>query len=270
MLPDIPMTPAPVLTARPAVLPPALARIRALLRHNTMLLVREPGPMASRIVLPLAFLLLLHPLYEQAQPGSQGIIQAVVAAVVTFSLLAMSISGSAFLTERIWHTWERLRACPAAPAELLIGKVLPVLSVLVVQQAAVIAFGALALHLPVRSVPLLAVAVLAWTLTLAALGAALGLLARSLSGLSACYDIGGMILSSLGGALVPLAVLPGWIRHVAPASPGYWAVSALESALRGDAARTLLAAAVLLAFAGGAGLVAVLRASQHWGRSASL
>ncbi|HEY2506727.1 MAG TPA: ABC transporter permease [Streptosporangiaceae bacterium] len=249
---------------------PTAARTAALVRHNVMLMLREPGPMASRLILPLAFLLLLHPLYEQAQPGSRGIVQAVVATIVTFSLLAMSIAGGSFLTERIWHTWQRLRSSAATPAELLIGKLTPVLAVLGLQQVAVIAFAAALLGLPVAGLPLLAVAVAAWTLALAGMGAALGLLARSFSSLSASYDIGGMILSSLGGALVPLTALPEWVRQVAPISPGYWAVSALESALRGAAGRTFLASAVLLAFAAGAGLAAAIRASRTWGRSASL
>lgn len=246
----------------------AISRTGALIRHNVMLIAREPGPLASRMILPLVFLILLHPLYEQAQHGQRGVAQAVIATLVTFSLLAMSIAGSTFLSERIWHTWERLRASTAHPVELMIGKTVPVIGALMLQQAAVIAFGALALGLTVGGLPLAAVVVLAWTLTLVAMGSALGLLARSLSALSACYDIGAMILSSLGGALVPLAAMPGWIRHVAPASPGYWAVSALQSALRDDAPRALAASAILLAFAVGAGLLAVLRASRSWGRSA--
>ena len=65
------------------------------------------------------------------------------------------------------------------------------------------------------------------------------------------YDIGGMLLSSLGGALVPLSAMPHWMRHVAPASPGYWAVSALHAALDGDGAGTVRASAVLIGFAAG-------------------
>src|SRR5258708_21459330 len=79
-----------------------------------------------------------------------------------------------------------------------------------------------------------------------------------------------MILSSLGGALVPLTVMPLWIRHVAPASPGYWAVTALEAALRDNAGRTFAASGGLLGFALAACLVAALRASRGWGRSAPL
>lgn len=144
------------------------------------------------------------------------------------------------------------------------------MAALLVQQAVTVGFGAGVLGLATSGVPLLAVALLAWTLALLGMGAALGVLARSLSQMSAAYDIGGMILSSLGGALVPLSAMPPWVRHVAPASPGYWAVAALRAALRGDAAATFSAAAVLCGFALAPGLVAGLRASRGRVRSAAL
>jgi len=221
--------------------PDAAIRTSALIRHNTILLLRDPGALASRLILPLAFLVLLHPLYEAAQGQRGGVIQAVIATLVTFSLLALSIVGGSIITDRIWHTWERVRVTAARPLEVITGKAVPVLA-----------------------------ALLAWTLALLSLGAMLGVLARSVSELSAAYDIGAMILSSLGEALVPLAALPSWVRHVAPASPGYWAVSSLEAALRGDAARTLATSGVLLGFAVGAGLITMIRASRGWGRSARM
>jgi ABC-2 type transport system permease protein len=92
----------------------------------------------------------------------------------------------------------------------------------------------------------------------------------SLSELSAAYDIGAMILSSLGGALVPLAALPQWVADIAPASPGYWAVAALRAALDGEARRTLLACAVLAAFAGLAGLATIAATRRGGGRSGRL
>ena len=245
-------------------------RVGALVRHNTTLMAREPGPLATRMILPLGFLLLLHPLYEQAQRGDQGVVQAVVAALVTFSLMAMSIAGSGILTERIWHTWERVRTTGTRPAEQLVGKAVPVVGALLLQEAIVLVFGVAALGLTVAGLPLLVLVVLAWAVAITSMGAALGLTARSLGALSACYDIGGMILSSLGGALVPLAVMPLWIRHIAPVSPGYWAVSALEAAMRGEAARALGSSAVLLGFATAACVVAVLRIRSTWGRSSTL
>jgi ABC-2 type transport system permease protein len=250
-------------------------RTGALIRHAAILLLREPGPLIGRLVLPLAFLILLHPLYEAAQGQRGGATQAVIATLVTFSLLALSLVGGSILTDRIWHTWERVRATAVRPLELIAGKAVPVLAALLLQQVLVIGFGVTVLGLTLAAprplgVALLGAALLAWTLTLLALGAMLGVLARSLSELSAAYDIGAMILSSLGGALVPLAALPQWVRHVAPASPGYWAVAALQGALRGDTGRTLAACAALIGFALAAGLVTVIRASRGWGRSARL
>ncbi|HEY7145937.1 MAG TPA: ABC transporter permease [Streptosporangiaceae bacterium] len=247
--------------------PDAVLRTGALIRLNTILLLREPGPLASRLVLPVAFLTLLHPLYQAAQGDGPGGAQAVIATLVTFSLLALSIAGGSILTERVWHTWERVRATAAGPAGLLTGKAAPVLVTLLAQQAIVIGYGAGVLGVAVASLPLVALAVLAWTLTLLAMGTALGVLARSFGELSAAYDVGGMILSSLGGALVPLAAMPHWVGLVAPGSPGYWAVSALSAALRGDAAGTGRACLLLLPFAAGFALLAVARLRRGWTRS---
>jgi ABC-2 type transport system permease protein len=255
--------------------PEAAGRTGALIRHNTILLLREPGPLIGRLVLPLAFLILLHPLYEAAQGQRGGVTQAVIATLVTFSLLALSLVGGSILTDRIWHTWERVRATAVSPVELITGKAVPVLVALLLQQVLVIAFGVAVLGLTVAAprplgLALLGAALLAWTLALLALGAMLGVLARSLSELSAAYDIGAMVLSSLGGALVPLAAMPHWVRPLAPASPGYWAVAALQGALRGDTGRTLASCAALIGFALAAALVTLFRASRGWGRSARL
>ena len=245
-------------------------RTRALVRHNTLLLLREPGPVVGRMVLPLVFVTLLRPLYQAAQGRTAGTEQAVLGTLVTFSLLALSIVGGAILTERVQHTWERLRTSTAHPLEILAGKGLPVLGAMLAQQALVIGFGAAVLGLPLDHLRLLVPALLCWTLALLGIGAALGTLARSQSQLSAAYDIGGMLLSSLGGALVPLASLPHWVRAVAPLSPGYWAVSSLHAALAGDAGRCLTGGAVLLGMAAAAGLAAALGLRRAGGRSARI
>jgi ABC-2 type transport system permease protein len=245
----------------------SLYRTGAVVRHNTILLLREPGPLVSRLVLPLLFLTLLHPLYQAAQGPGSGISQSVIATLVTFSLLGLSIVGGSILVERMWHTWERARATAVRPAELLAGKAVPVMAAVLTQQVLIIGFGAAVFGLPLAYPPLLALAVLAWTVALLGMGAAIGVLARSFSEMSVIYDVGGMILSSLGGALVPLSAMPGWVRHVAPASPGYWAVSALKDALAGHAPGTLRACAVLIGFAVAFGLLAAVRAGRGAARS---
>jgi ABC-2 type transport system permease protein len=262
---------APALAAPLAFRPRAAAtRLAALTRHNAMLLLREPGPLLSRMIMPLVLITMLRPLYLQAlaRYGMQaGTAQVVTGMLVMFSLLALSIVGTTILAERSWHTWNRLRATPASAAELFAGKAIPAFGVMLAQQGVVLTFGVLAFGLKIASPGLLAVAVASWGLALLGIGAALGAAVRSQSELAVCYDIGGLVLTALAGGLVPLAALPGWARAAAPASPGYWALSALRSAMAGNPAGTLRACGVLLAAAAVAGTVACWRISRGWARS---
>jgi ABC-2 type transport system permease protein len=217
--------------------------------------------------LPLAFLRLLRPLYRAALGGTAGTRQAVVGTLVTFSLLALSIAGSAILAERLGRTWDRLRGTPLHPVELLVGKAVPVLVALLAQQLLIIGFGAGVFGLSVPHPFLLLGVLLSWSGTLLGLGALTGVLVRSMGELSAAYDIGGMLLSSAGGALVPLSVLPGWVADVAPASPGYWAARGLHAALDGDSRTAAAACGTLLAMALVCGALASVRMR---GRSSKL
>ena len=70
--------------------------------------------------------------------------------------------------------------------------------------------------------------------------------------------------------MILLSVLPGWARAAAPASPGYWAMSALRAALQGQAGPTLRAAAVLLAVAALTAALGTWRITRGWSRSRSL
>jgi ABC-2 type transport system permease protein len=248
------------------VWPDGWLRTGILIRHNTAVLLHEPGPLIGRLVMPLMLLLALRPLYEAAQ-GPDGTGQAVVGALVTFSLLAMSIVGAAILSERDWRTWDRLRATPVRPLELMAGKALPVFAVLIAQQAVVLGFGVGVLGMPVAAPWLLVTACAAWGLALLGLGTAAGVLARSYGQLSAVFDIGAFVLTTLGGALVPLDTLPGWARAVGPVSPGYWAAGALRHAAAGDTSSTLTGAAVLLGVAAASGALAAWRIGRGWGRA---
>ncbi|MFJ6084874.1 ABC transporter permease [Streptomyces sp. NPDC092369] len=235
------------------------ARVSVLIRHNALLMLREPGPLLSRMILPLVFITLLRPLYLAAQGRTAGTEQAVVGTLVTFSLLALSISGSAILTERLAHTWDRLRGTPLHPAELLAGKAVPVFAALFAQQLLIVGFGVGVFGLAVPHPFLLLSVLLCWSCTLLGLGALLGVVVRSMGELSAAYDVGGMLLSSVGGALVPLSVLPAWVSDVAPASPGYWATRGLHAALTGGTHSVAAACGTLLGTALICGALASVR-----------
>ena len=250
---------------------PAGHPLAVLIRHNLLLMRREPGPLLSRMFLPIAFLTLLRPLYLAAwRGGDAGNQQAVIATLVTFSLLALSISGSAILTERLGRTWDRLRATALPPLSILAGKAIPAYLVLLAQQLFIIGFATVCFGLRVAHPALLLLVLCTWSCTLLCLGALLGVLMRSVGALSASYDIGGMLLSSLGGALVPLAVLPHWVRSVAPVSPGYWVARSMRDAFADDVRGVLLGCLILAGIALAGGSIAATRLRGGGGRLVAL
>lgn len=238
-----------------------------LVRHNLALMRREPGPVISRLLQPLVMIALMRPLYVAALSRHAGTVQVVTGVQVMFSMLALSVVGTAILTERTWRTWDRIRATGTRPAGMLAGKAVPAFAMLAVQQVVVLGFGVVVFGMHVANAGLTAAAITCWVLALLGIGGTLGAWLRSQSELNVAYDIGGVLLSALGGALVPLASLPGWARAIAPGSPGYWAMAALRSADGGQAAGTLRACGVLLAVAAIFGAIAIWRISRGWPRS---
>jgi ABC-2 type transport system permease protein len=176
-----------------------------------------------------------------------------------FSLLCLSVVANSLLNERIWHTLDRLRATPLRAGGLLAGKSATPLAILLIQQLLVLVVAAAAFGVRPRNVPLLAGMGLTWAITILCLGAALAAVTSTPSAVSAATDLTSLGCTALSGALVPLADLPGWVRHLAPASPAYWAVRGFDAAITGAAGPAGLSCAVLLAMALLAATVAARR-----------
>jgi ABC-2 type transport system permease protein len=242
-----------------------MTRFLVLLRHNVLLRLRDPAHLVSYAVMPMLLMLAFRPLF--ATSLADGPTQATLGMLVMFSVLSLSIVGTSVLSERTWHTWDRLRVTPVTAAELLAGKALPVFGVLVVQQAVLLVFGRYAVGMPApASVWLLGFAVVVWSVALLAIGMAVATLVRSHGELSAVCDVGALAVSGLGGALVPVALLPGWLHAAAPVSPGYWAMTLLRGSVTGDVPATLRAAGVLGCVALVAGGLATVRLSKGLSR----
>lgn len=244
----------------------SLRRTGILVRHNAVLRLRDPAQLISYIAIPMVIMVVFKPLYVKAL--DTGTLQAVTGPLVMFSVFALSIVGNSIFIEREWRTWDRLRATRAARVELLLGKTVPVLVVLLLQQSVLLLFGCLVVGLSLpSSFGWLLLAITIWGLTLLAAGAAVATVVRSRGDLGMVSDLGAILVSSLGGALVPVSLMPGWVRHIAPVSPGYWAMSMLRASIAGDPGGMVRPALVCLAIAVVAGAFAVHRLSRGWGRS---
>ncbi len=140
-----------------------------------------------------------------------------------FSMLGVSIVANALLSERIWHTLDRLRATPLRATGLVLGKCATPLAILLLQQVVVLGVGIAAFGLRPRHLPLLAVVGLCWAVTVLSLGAALAAVTTTPSAVSAITDITSLISTALSGALLPSPTCPAGparSRRFLPATGG--------------------------------------------------
>jgi len=199
-------------------------RLGAEVRHQAVLLSRDPGPMVAYVFMALLLITVTRPMYRvlgHLVPSlpTIGIDQASAGMAVMFSLFALKVVGAHMLNERTWNTWDRLRATPAGFGEIIFGKALPLYGAIVVQQAVLFGFSAAVFDLrpKIGWWPLILCG-FAWSACVLLLGAASSTLARSPAQLGAGGDIFAILTTIPGGALVPVVLLPGWLRHLAPAS----------------------------------------------------
>jgi len=243
-------------------------RLAAEVRHQAVLLARDPGPLIGYTVMPLLLITVLRPMYGTlahlaSNADSSGTDQAAAGMAVMFSLFALKVVGASMLNERTWNTWDRLRASPAGSGEILLGKAIPMYGAILAQQTILFGFAAIVFGLrPESGWWTLAACIAAWSACVLLLGTAASTLARSPAQLSAAGDVLAIVTTILAGALVPGALLPQWLQHLAPISPGYWAIHAYKAALLdhgGSLARPL---AILAAF-GAIGVVQGIIIDRH-------
>jgi ABC-2 type transport system permease protein len=230
-------------------------RSRRIAGQELLLLARDPVPLVLLVVVPVVFIAVLKPagflaLIVEGYVGTNGAEQAVPGAAVTFSLFATGLVGLSFFREHGWGTWARLRAA-ASPAEILAGKLLPLAGFVLAQLGLLFGLGMAGFGLHVRG-PVLAIAL--FCLPVAGCVIALGLLlvglARTLPQLNALANLTATLLAGVGGAVMPVRLLPGWARAVAPASPAYWSMRGFKAVILdgGGFGALLTPSAVLLAF----------------------
>ena len=221
--------------------------VAVITRQTTILVARDPATLIAYAVMSAVLLLVLRPVYQRLGTHSGSVvIQETSGIAVMFTLLALDLAGQTLLSERTWSTWDRLRASPVGPLAIMVGKALPLIVVFFIQQAVLFGFAAGVFGFDLgRGGWELPVMALAWALCVTACGLALGVWVGTQGQLAATADIVAVLVTCLSGCLVPLAILPGWVRSVAPFTPGYWAQRGYMAAASGDTGTYLKAVGAL-------------------------
>jgi ABC-2 type transport system permease protein len=207
------------------------------MRHEAILIARDPLPVMILLVFPLILMAFLKPTFRLAlvasgYPHANGAEQVVPGQAAANGFYIVGMTSFAFFAEYGWGTWDRLRASQATSVEIIVGKALPRLSLSVAQFVAVFAIATPMLDLRVRgSEPSLLPLIIAFGTCLVLLGVMITALCRTLQQASALAFGGLVLFGAVGGALVPFSALPRWAQAIAPATPTYWVMRGFRSVI---------------------------------------
>lgn len=245
----------------------SLRRSWALIRHELRVIFDDPGTLVFLLLMPFVMMFVMKPLFQlslQAEgftdtSGAEQAVPGIAAMFVTFSA---SFAGFTFFREHGWNTWERLRASRASTADIMVGKLTPTLLVAVFQMFLLFVLGAIFLDLTVAgSLGALAALIIVFSIAMLAFGMAITALSRTSQQLNTFVNVGGILFAAIGGALVPLAVLPGWVQSIAVVIPTYWAMNGFRDVILDGAgvSDVVTPVVVLVLFAVGFTAIAALK-----------
>lgn len=209
----------------------------AVLRHEFRVMLTDPSTAIFVVLVPLLLVALTKDLFanqltEDGFTSANGSEFAVPGMAVAFASFSVGYAGFTFFRDHGWGTWDRLRATPASSVDLLIGKILPTVTLTVVQLALLFLLGRPLFGLHVSgSILALTLLVVVLALCLSAFGMLVTALSRTMNQLNAIGSVGGMSMAMLGGAWVPITAMPGWAQAIAPIIPTYWAMEGFRSVI---------------------------------------
>ena len=243
-----------------------LRRSLSLARNTIRLYLSDPAPLMVFVFMPLGLMLFMAPasralLVAQGYVNAGGAEQAVPGMTVMFAFFVISVIGIQFYREQGWGTWDRLRIA-SGTMEILVGKIVPGLLLLLLQLVVVFAAGALLFHLHVAgSVAALVLIAMGFAICIMAMTMMMIAWCRTLDQLNVLSNVFALVLPGLGGSFAPVSELPRWAQAAAKASPAYWAMQGMRGIiLDGEGMRMALSTCLALAcFAGLFTLLTVVR-----------
>jgi ABC-2 type transport system permease protein len=212
------------------------SRSAALARHQLRYLANSALLTAAYVVVPFVLIGYFRNAYSVYLQG-QGYASAtgselVVPGVATlYTYLVLAHDGVFVFSEHLWNTWDRVRAI-ATPTEVVVAKVATTWVHILIQTMAIFAGSMIIFDFPTDHRILSLIPVVVATVCV---GAAWGCLGYVLSPTNATFDAwcygGGVMLAAIGGAISPLGLLPKLVQNIAPVSPVYWTMKAVQAVL---------------------------------------
>lgn len=212
----------------------------AVARLQLRILARDPWFLVIMFGMPLAIMPLMRKtmglsLQASGFAGADGAEQAVPGQMVLFGFFVAGSTAFALFREHGWKTWDRLRASPASPRQLLAGFGLPWIVLHVLFQLSLLAAGAVFFGLRLQGSPAaLALTIVSFAFCVVSIVLLAAASFRTVNQVQGLVNLGAMVFGGIGGALVPVEQLPGWAEAIAPITPQYWAMEGHRAVFLAD------------------------------------
>ncbi|MFA8341470.1 MAG: ABC transporter permease [Rhodothermaceae bacterium] len=155
-----------------------------------------------------------------------GLIQAVAGTSIMMLLFSVAGLGSGMLEEKENGTLKRLLFSPVNPNSILFGKMLSSYLIAVLQLTAMFIFAWLAFDLDLFiNLPALILMITTTAFAVSSLGIFLAAISKTRAQANNMSTIIILTMSAIGGSMVPLFLLPSFMKKIAVISVNYWGVN---------------------------------------------
>ena len=161
--------------------------------------------------------------------GPESFVQISFPQSILWGLIGCMATFAASLAhEKARGTYQRLQVSPISQVQILLGKGIAcfVSGLLVV--SLLVALGTLVFHMHISSFPLLALAAVCLVSCFVGVMMFTSTLGRTERAVASTGWSISMIMAMFGGAMVPLVMMPPWMRNVGSFSPVKWGILAME------------------------------------------
>ena len=178
----------------------------AVTRLQFRIIGRDPWFLVIMFGMPLAIMPLMREtmgLSHQASgfTGADGAELAVPGLLVLFGFYVAGRTEFSLFREHGWKTWDRLRASPATPRQLLAGFAIPWMVIHVLFQVALLSAGALFFGLRLEGSPIaLLLVVAAFSFCVISLVLMLAATFRTVNKVHGLDKLGAIVLGGIGGS----------------------------------------------------------------------
>ena len=146
--------------------------------------------------------------------------------------LGIFVAGGIYAEKRQFNTWRRNMAAPVHRSLIIASRVLAYVVIGTAQVLTLFFLGWLIFGLSLGNHPYALLPVfLAMALVTTAFGIFMTALIKDFVILNSMMNLIVLVAAAAGGALVPLFLLPDWLRTISPAVPHYWAMDGVQGVM---------------------------------------